>query len=182
MPPAPVAVIMSSRQRSAVERLSRARSRPARIVERAKMLRLAEDGVSDAEIGRRLGVDPQRPRRWRRRWRDVRVRLDAAEAEGLNDKQLEVMLVEGLTDEARSGTPPKFSAEQVAQLISLACEPPDDSGRPITHWTPNELAQEAVKRGIVESISPRHLDRLMKRGRPSAPQEPLLDDVQGQAR
>jgi hypothetical protein len=56
-------------------------------------------------------------------------------------------------------------------------EPPEDSGIPVTHWTPDELAKEAIKRGIVESISARHLDRLLKRGGPPTTQKPVLDDV-----
>ena len=42
--------------------------------------------------------------------------------------------------------------------------PREDSGRPITHWTPPELADEAKKRGIVESISPRSVGRFLGRG------------------
>ncbi|MEN0068637.1 MAG: helix-turn-helix domain-containing protein [Myxococcota bacterium] len=181
MPPAPVLVVMSELQKSIMVRLSRARSRPARVVERSKMLILALEGLSDAEIGRRLDMNAQRPRRWRRRWRALRPQLDEAETAGVAERQLEDLIVDGLADRGRSGTPPTFSAEQVAQLIALACEPPRDSQRPTTHWTPTELAQEAVKRGIVESISPRHLDRLLKRGGSATTQEPLLDDVQGQA-
>jgi hypothetical protein len=55
----------------------------------------------------------------------------------------------------------KFSAEQIAGLIALACEPPADSGLPVSHWTPPELAREAVKRGLVQSISPRQVDRFL---------------------
>lgn len=73
------------------------------------------------------------------------------------------MIVDVLADEPRSGGPPKFSPEQVAAIIALACEPPGDSGLPISHWTPPELAREAAKRGIVESISPRQVDRFLAR-------------------
>jgi len=38
------------------------------------------------------------------------------------------------------------------------------SGRPVTHWTLAELADEAMKRGVVESIPPRHVDRVPKEG------------------
>lgn len=45
--------------------------------------------------------------------------------------------------------------------MALACESPEDSGRPISHWTPRELADETIKRGIVKTISPRHLGRFL---------------------
>jgi hypothetical protein len=58
----------------------------------------------------------------------------------------------------RCGAPPKFTPEQIAGIIALACERPSQSGAPVSHWTPPELAREAIKRGIVESISPRQVD------------------------
>ncbi len=64
-----------------------------------------------------------------------------------------------LADAYRSGMPAKFSAEVVVQIIALACELPSDSGLPLSHWTPESLATEAVKRGFVESISPQSVER-----------------------
>jgi transposase len=99
--------------------------------------------------------------------------LANAEAEGVTDKDLEALVLRALADQPRSGAPPKFApeqvaslialAEQVASLIALACESPADSGLPVSHWTPPELAREAVKRGIFESISPRQVDRFLAR-------------------
>jgi hypothetical protein len=58
--------------------------------------------------------------------------------------------------------------------MAIACEPPESSGRPISHWTPGEIAAEAIKRGIVETISERHVGRFLKSGRPQAPSKSLL--------
>ncbi len=73
-----------------------------------------------------------------------------------------------LADAPRSGAPAHFTAEQVCAIIALACEPPSACGRPITHWSQNELAREAVKRGLAGSISQRSVGRMLKRGRPQA--------------
>jgi hypothetical protein len=127
------------------------------------MVVAADDGLSGTAIAREMNVDPQRPRRWRRRWAAAAAAIDEAEAAGASDRELRQLIEDALADAPRPGTPPTFTAEIVAKLISLACEPPEDSGLPITHWTPAELAKEAQKRGIVEEISPRHLDRLLKR-------------------
>ncbi len=62
------------------------------------------------------------------------------------------------------GGPSRFTAEQVTQSIAVACEPPEESGRRETHWSPRELADEVVQRGIVDSISRRHVDRFLKGG------------------
>ena len=47
-------------------------------------------------------------------------------------------------------------------ILALACEPPEKSGRPITHWTAKELADEAIKRGIVPSISVTQVGRYLR--------------------
>ena len=170
-------VSVSPRAREVLFGLSRSRKQAKRLVERATIILLAVEGHSDAEIGRRLSVDPQRPRRWRKRWNEFAGRLSEAESSAAVERDLRELVMSVLSDSERSGSPPKFTPEQVAQLVSLACEPPEDSGIPVTHWTPEELAKEAMKRGIVESISARHLDRLLKRGGSSSAQKPVLDDV-----
>ena len=67
-----------------------------------------------------------------------------------------------LGDEPRPGAPAKFTPEQVTQILAVACEPPEKSGRPITHWTAHELTDEVVKRGIVTSISPSQVSRYLR--------------------
>jgi hypothetical protein len=110
-----------------------------------------------------LGGDRQRVRRWRYRWAAAQQELAAAEQHNASDQELAAKIIGVLSDDPRCGAPPKFSPEQVASSIALACEPPEDSGVPVSHWTPPELAREAVKRGIVESISPRQVDRFLAR-------------------
>ncbi len=67
-----------------------------------------------------------------------------------------------LTDEPRPGAPDKFTLEQVTRILAVACEPPEKSGRPITHWTAQELTEEVVRRGIVASISPSPVSRYLR--------------------
>lgn len=112
----------------------------------------------------RLGVDRQRVRRWRTRWAEQYESLVAAELGGATDKDIAALLRAVLADEQRAGGPSTFTAEQLTQIIGVACELPSDCGRPVTHWTPNELVDEVIKRKIVETISPRHIDRLLKGG------------------
>jgi transposase len=67
-----------------------------------------------------------------------------------------------LSDEPRPGAPGKFTPEQVTQILAVACEPPAKSDRPITHWTVQELTDEVIRRGIVESISPAQVYRYLR--------------------
>ena len=113
-------------------------------------------------------------RDWRQRWQEGTQALEAAEAAGDADKVLLARIEALLADAPRSGSPGDFSAEQLAQIISVACESPEDGGRPVTHWTPRELAGEVIKRGIVPSISPRTVGRFLKGGRSQAASLDLL--------
>jgi len=47
--------------------------------------------------------------------------------------------------------------------VALACEPPEATGVPITHWSQSELARQAVARGIVPEISHNSVGRFLKR-------------------
>src|SRR5438046_1712356 len=103
---------------------------------------------------------------WRQRWLQFReIPLD------------DLSVAERLADAPREGAPAKFTPEQVCQIIALACEKPADSDRPISQWSHRELADEIVRRGIVESISPRHAGRLLKRSRSQTTPDSVLADT-----
>jgi hypothetical protein len=73
-------------------------------------------------------------------------------------------VLDRLTDALRPGKPRRIGDEQICQIVALACEAPERSGRPISQWTGREFADEIMARGIVEQISERHAARLLKRG------------------
>ena len=156
-------ITLTSRQRAILEPLARSRTAPQRLVERARVVLMSGAGRTNEEQAEELGVDRQRVRRWRSRWARASATLASAEDEGAKDRDLEKLILGVLVDAERSGAPAKFTAEQVAAIISLACEQPAESGLPVSHWTPAELAREAIKRKIVVSISPRHVDRFLAR-------------------
>jgi hypothetical protein len=71
-----------------------------------------------------------------------------------------------LADQPRKGRTPTFSPEQQAAIVTLACEDPDDeSDRPISRFTNREIADEAVKRNIVPSISRSRVNVFLKSSR-----------------
>lgn len=65
--------------------------------------------------------------------------------------------------EQRPGAPATFSFEQFMQIMALACETPISADRPVSSWTPRELADEAVKRGIGERMRAAYRGALFKR-------------------
>ena len=62
--------------------------------------------------------------------------------------------------------------------MALACEKPEDSDLPLSHWSQSELAREAVRRGIVDSISHGSVGRFLKRSRPQTPSRARLANAQ----
>jgi len=179
--PAAQRIVVTSRQQGVLERIVRRRTGSQQEVRRAKVILAAATGGKNTPIGRQVGVTRETSRLWRCRWGERQEALLAAEVEG-GEAALEAVVRGILADEPRSGTPARFSSEQVCQIVALACEHGrpagvgEASGRPITQWTPRELADEAVQRGIVLGISPSSVGRFLKGGRaPTASQSLLVD-------
>jgi putative transposase len=156
-----VTVTVTTRERQILEPLARAKAAPQRLVERCRIVLLSAEGRANEVQADKLGIDRQRVRRWRHRWAKARPALAVAEKREASDKDLEKLIIGILMDDDRCGAPPTFTPEQITAIIALACEHPSQSGVPVSHWTPPELAREAIKRGIVESISPRQVDRFL---------------------
>ncbi|MCH7688413.1 MAG: helix-turn-helix domain-containing protein [Planctomycetes bacterium] len=152
---------LSERQRELLERIVRRRTESQRVAQRARIVVLAADGQSNRAISGEVGLERHQVGLWRNRWLEHSVRLAAAESES-DQNDLEELLRDALSDEPRSGCPPKFTAEQVTRIIAVACEEPEESDRPVSHWTSGELAAEVIKRGIVPEISPRQVGRFLK--------------------
>lgn len=81
-----------------------------------------------------------------------------------------------LTDEQRPATPGHFTLEQCMQIMALAYEMPAEAERPVSNWTPCELADEAIKRGMVTQISLRTVGRFLTGERFTAAPPALLAD------
>ena len=140
-------VVVSDKDRRALEALVRQRNAPQGLVVRAEIILLAAAGVGVRATVTRLEVGRATVQRWRRRWSSSSPRLS---------------VLERLIDAPRPGTPATFTPEQICSILALACEPPKRDGRELSHWTHAELAAEAVARGIVESISPDSIGRFLR--------------------
>lgn len=156
-------VELTTEARQELTALSRAHSTPQKLAERARIVLLAADGVSVSETAQELGIWRKTASMWRKRWREA----DAAKS-----------TAERLSDVRRCGAPGKFTPEQICAIIALACETPEDSDLPISHWTQSEVARQAVRRGIVPSISHGSVGRFFKRIGAQAPSHPVLAHAQ----
>jgi putative transposase len=154
--PQPPAITLTDEERRGLVALARRHTTPQQVALRARIVLAAAEGRNNAEIAREFGVAVETARLWRGRWLGL-------QPVALGDLSVE----ERLADIPRSGKPSGISAEQVCQIVALACEAPSQSGRPISQWAGREVADEIVARGILPAISPRHAARLLQRGRSS---------------
>jgi putative transposase len=149
--PKPAELLLSKDEQKDLEELVGRHSTPQQLAKRGRMILGAAEGKRNAEIARELGVSVDTVRSWRMRW----IGLQAVSRE-------ELSVSERLTDIPRPGRPSEITAEQICQIVAMACEQPRE--RPISHWTGREIADEVKRRGILKEISARHAARLLKRG------------------
>ena len=139
---------LTDQEQSELERLERGQTTEQHIAKRARIILLAnEERLSNQEIATRVGTTTGKVTKWTKRWIDWALEPIRAR----------------LSDRPRSGAPDTITPEQWCRIFALACESPQDCGLPITHWSSRELAAEAVKQGIVESLSAGHLRRMLKK-------------------
>lgn len=152
---------LSDRMFDILTQLTSSRNVGVCIALRAKMVLLAFQKRSNQSIADQLHGSAKTVGIWRRRWRDsfeALLRMQFTETEAAFRRAIILCL----SDAPRSGSPGKFTAEQIVGLIAIACEPPDKSDRPVTSWTGSELADEASKRGLIDSISASHVNRTLR--------------------
>ena len=161
MPGSAAKLVITERQQAVLRQIAAAPTSPVRLAQRAEIILRAFEGEENRAIGSAIDLDATAVGLWRRRWVKVwpkLVQIECTETHAAFRRAIEDLLA----DAPRSGNPGKFTPEQITQILALACEPPERSGRPITHWTYKELADEARTRGIVASISQAQLGRYLR--------------------
>ncbi len=117
---------LSSEARLELEKLSRRRTTPVRVVQRSRIILLAADGAQNKENAERLGVAPRMAALWRSRF----IQLGVA---GL------------MKDAPRPGRTPAISTVMIAQVIAATTQSKPAGA---THWSRSRMAREM---GISES-------------------------------
>jgi len=164
--PKPCQIELSGVEQEALGKMVNRHNVGQQIALRGRIVLAAASGKSNSQISGELGVNRETVRLWRERWLMLQpIPMKEMDAE------------ERLEDLPRPGAPARITADQRCQIEALACEQPEKAGRPISHWTGREIADEIIKRGIVAQISARHAGRLLKRGGHQAPSDPILADT-----
>ena len=139
MPGKAAKVIVTERQLTALKTMITSSTCPQGVAQRARMIVLAFEGKTNESIAEIIPCERHIVGVWRRRWANAFQRLvliECGEKSSAFLRAIECLL----SDSPRSGWAGKFSPQQVTQILAVACEPPEKCGRPVTHWTPYELA------------------------------------------
>ena len=114
-------VVLDPRELDILEGLLRQSLCPQAVALRARVVLAAAEGMGNSAIAQFLGCSRELARRWRDRFAAAQAGWggDAQEWDRptLTDKMLDV-----LDDQPRSGAPATFTAEQLCQIMALACE------------------------------------------------------------
>ncbi len=140
---------LSNNEKNELKKIAKKLTAQHKIVRRATIILLADTGKKYSGIADQLMIQNRVVTTWVKRW--------------INTIDSNMEILERLQDLRRPGTPRKFIEEQWCKIMAIACEKPEEYGRPITHWTVKELADEVIKQKIVKSISPRHIGRFLKK-------------------
>src|SRR5258705_2087559 len=111
-------VSLNPEQRQLLEQQSRARSLPARQVERARIVLRAADGWLDKDIASELGITPEKAARWRNRFLGG----------GLAALQ---------RDAPRPGRPHTVPADKVQEIVDKTTQ---EKPTAATHWSTRTMA------------------------------------------
>ncbi|HET8843745.1 MAG TPA: helix-turn-helix domain-containing protein [Ktedonobacteraceae bacterium] len=149
--PKPRELTLNEKEQKELEALVRRHTTPQQQALRGRIILAAAEGKNNTRIARDLRVSVDTVRTWRARW----IALQDTDLADLDMR-------ERLSDVPRPGRPSEITAEQICQMVALACDQPKE--RPISHWTGREIADEVMARGIVKQISPRHAARVFKKG------------------
>jgi hypothetical protein len=157
-------ITLTEKQKAILTTMATSRSLSKSLTLRAQIIIHASEGMQNKEISSKVSLNRINVGLWRTRWansQNILLEMEEKEEENYNYKQ---KIIEIFTDYLRPGAPAFFTAEQICQILSVACEKPEDSGLPLSHWSLSSLRAELIKRGIVERISVAHLGNFLKSG------------------
>ncbi len=153
-------IMLTEKQENILRRIHGSTTASQRLVQRVHIILLAFAGSLNVDIAKIVGLARKQVGVWRRRWQqsfDALVAIECRETQAEFRRAIEDVL----SDAPRGGSPGRFTAEQVTQVLAIACEEPEQSGRPVDRWTHRELAEEVIHRKIVPSISVSQVGRYL---------------------
>lgn len=125
-------LLLGEREHAELKTLANGSGTEFRLVQRARIILAAAEGIGNTAIAGRVRTTPLTARKWVQRYPQRR-------RERPDDP-----VAEWLADAGRVGRPDTFDEFFWIDLMALATSNPEQCGRPITHWTSQELADEMM--------------------------------------
>jgi putative transposase len=154
-------ITLTKKQENILKTLSKSRTAPAHFQQRATIILYCSQGKTNIEVMAEMGIYKTTVSKWRTRWARNIDKLTAIENQE-HGIAYQRSVEDVLSDLPRSGTPCKFTAEQICQIVNVSCESPEENKLPFSHWSLTSLADELSKRKIVDSISTSQLQVFLK--------------------
>ena len=129
----PYQIALTKQERKELKRRANKYTLSYFTVARAKMILLAQQGLSNDQIADRLCTRREIVSRWRKRFFEKRLA--------------------GLEDRQRPGRPRVFPPELVVRVKAIACELPHRFGVPLSRWSVAELGAHVRTCGLTASVS-----------------------------
>jgi len=140
--PTALMIQMSQQTRVTLQEWLQRQKTPLGRAKRARAMVLLEQGHSYTHTAKWVGLTERNLRKWAKRFY--------------------IRGVVGLDEMSRPGRTPVFSPEVALYIVKLACERPDDRGRSLSQWDCPELARKLKADGIVQTISPETVGRILR--------------------
>lgn len=156
-------IIISEQQQKILSKITRQATADYREVSRASLILEIGKGEPNYKIAQIMNCSIPKVTHWRHKWLENQDVLNQIEEDPEKNKQLEKNIRQVLKDKPRPGIPATYSSEEYCQILAVALEPPEKSGRPISQWSSQDLADECKKRELTSGISARQIGRFLKR-------------------
>lgn len=157
-----VEIVLNTLERELLRKIHAKRSLPEFMKNRVQVVLAASEGLQNQEIAKKYDLEVHRIGMWRKRFAEHHrtwTQSDPTLRPALN----EALLLAWLADRKGRGRKETITQEQRTKIAALSLESPEQSNLPVTHWTSELLAKEAVRRGIIETISTSSVKKILKK-------------------
>jgi len=157
-----ISISLTAFEQALLESITRQRNVAAYMKQRVHTVLVASSGLPNQDIAPLVGLSRNAVSKWRTRWAGLHQIWQQSDI-ALRPKMEARLVFRWLADGKGRGRKNEITLEQRAKIAGLSQETPEQNGLPVTHWTLDLLAETAVKRGIVETVSRVSVHRILKK-------------------
>ena len=162
-----IKINLSSKEEKLLKALLKRKKIAKDLAIRINIVLMSHQTKTYSEIMSELGCTSRPISHWKHRWyfnhEKLKTFIKGFDGDIPTDNEIKKEILTILGDAPRSGKPITFKEAIRKKIMLVACESPEKYALPFSHWTHIELAKQVIKLKIVDSISARHLGRILKK-------------------